>query len=226
MRSSRDPAVRLHPDPRATSCGVPYLAIGVAAVIGVGAYYLRSFRPAGSVRDRSIRRPPGWPASRRQADVTAFASAGRSPGGRGALGGPVPDHRLHRRHRLRAAGDRRGRGRRRGDLRWQRQRRGRRHRRTAAHTINSALYVLGISPFWDQAIAGFLLLVAIALDKADRRAAAHRPATEEFRARYLTGQAARHVALAPASGRCGGRPACGAGRRHRRLRGQLPPRSS
>jgi rhamnose transport system permease protein len=25
--------------------------------------------------------------------------------------------------------------------------------------------VLGISPFWDQAIAGFLLLVAIALDR-------------------------------------------------------------
>jgi rhamnose transport system permease protein len=33
------------------------------------------------------------------------------------------------------------------------------------NTINSALYVLGISPFWDQAIAGFLLLVAIALDR-------------------------------------------------------------
>jgi rhamnose transport system permease protein len=33
-------------------------------------------------------------------------------------------------------------------------------------TINSALYVLGISPFWDQAIAGLLLLAAIALDRA------------------------------------------------------------
>jgi len=33
------------------------------------------------------------------------------------------------------------------------------------NTINSALYVLGISPFWDQAIAGFLLLVAITLDR-------------------------------------------------------------
>ena len=32
-------------------------------------------------------------------------------------------------------------------------------------TISSALYVLGISPFWDQAIWGFLLLVAIALDQ-------------------------------------------------------------
>ena len=32
-------------------------------------------------------------------------------------------------------------------------------------TINSALYVLGISPFWDQAIAGFLLILAIALDR-------------------------------------------------------------
>ncbi len=33
-------------------------------------------------------------------------------------------------------------------------------------TINSALNVLGISPFWDQAIAGFLLLLAITLDRA------------------------------------------------------------
>ena len=32
-------------------------------------------------------------------------------------------------------------------------------------TIQSALNVLGISPFWDQAIAGFLLLVAITLDR-------------------------------------------------------------
>ena len=32
-------------------------------------------------------------------------------------------------------------------------------------TISSALYVLGISSFWDQAIWGFLLLVAIAMDQ-------------------------------------------------------------
>jgi rhamnose transport system permease protein len=32
-------------------------------------------------------------------------------------------------------------------------------------TITTALYVLGISPFWDQAIWGFLLIVAIALDQ-------------------------------------------------------------
>ena len=32
-------------------------------------------------------------------------------------------------------------------------------------TINTALNVLGISPFWDQAIAGFLLLLAITLDR-------------------------------------------------------------
>jgi rhamnose transport system permease protein len=31
-------------------------------------------------------------------------------------------------------------------------------------TINTALYVLGISAFWDQAIAGFLLICAITLD--------------------------------------------------------------
>ena len=33
------------------------------------------------------------------------------------------------------------------------------------NTINSALYVLGISNYWDQAIAGFLLIAAIALDR-------------------------------------------------------------
>ena len=43
-------------------------------------------------------------------------------------------------------------------------------------TISSALYVLGISPFWDQAIWGFLLIVAISarpvhLGPAHRRAA-------------------------------------------------------
>ena len=32
-------------------------------------------------------------------------------------------------------------------------------------TILSALYVLGVSPFWNQAIAGALLLGAIALDR-------------------------------------------------------------
>ena len=35
-------------------------------------------------------------------------------------------------------------------------------------TITTALYVLGISPFWDQAIWGFLLIVAIALDRRSR----------------------------------------------------------
>lgn len=33
-------------------------------------------------------------------------------------------------------------------------------------TINTALYVLGISGFWDEAIAGLLLIIAIALDRA------------------------------------------------------------
>ena len=33
------------------------------------------------------------------------------------------------------------------------------------NTINSALYVLGISAFWDQAIAGALLIAAITIDQ-------------------------------------------------------------
>ena len=32
-------------------------------------------------------------------------------------------------------------------------------------TILSALYVLGVSPFWNQAIAGALLLAAITIDR-------------------------------------------------------------
>jgi rhamnose transport system permease protein len=34
------------------------------------------------------------------------------------------------------------------------------------NTIISALYVLGVSPFWDEAISGILLISAIALDRA------------------------------------------------------------
>ena len=48
-------------------------------------------------------------------------------------------------------------------------------------TISSALNVLGISPFWDQAIAGFLLLVAITLDRVDLGAPARRAAAKEPR---------------------------------------------
>ena len=33
------------------------------------------------------------------------------------------------------------------------------------NTINSSLYVLGVSAFWDQAISGLLLILAIALDR-------------------------------------------------------------
>ncbi len=33
------------------------------------------------------------------------------------------------------------------------------------NTINSSLYVLGISAFWDQAIAGALLIAAITIDQ-------------------------------------------------------------
>ena len=48
-------------------------------------------------------------------------------------------------------------------------------------TINSALYVLGISPFWDQAISGALLLGAIALDRGISAAA--RPLLRRRRSR-------------------------------------------
>jgi rhamnose transport system permease protein len=33
------------------------------------------------------------------------------------------------------------------------------------NTILAALYVVGVSPFWTQAIAGALILVAISIDR-------------------------------------------------------------
>ena len=62
--------------PRATVAGIPYLAIAIAVVIGIGAYYLRAF----PVRPRAVRhrlepaRRPGWPPSR-----SASGSSPRSP---------------------------------------------------------------------------------------------------------------------------------------------------
>ena len=92
--------------PRARRLGVPYLAIVIAAVIGVGRV-LPAVLPvrAGAVRDRI--QPGGGAAGRhpgRQAGLHRVRrERGDRRGGRGALGGPVPDRRLQRRHRLRAA---------------------------------------------------------------------------------------------------------------------------
>ena len=120
--------------PKATVLGIPDLAIVIAVVIAIGAYYLRvvPLRP-GAVRDgiqpgrRAAGRDPGRPARVRRVHGERRHRGGR----RGAVGGAVRHHRLDRGHRLRAPGGVRRRGRRGGDLRRERQR-GRRGARRAA----------------------------------------------------------------------------------------------
>jgi len=154
---------------RANVGGVPYLAIAIAAVIGIGAYYLRSYRSGRELY--AIGSSPeaaglaGIPVARRV--CTAFAVSGVIAGIAGVLWAAeyqTVDSTAGTGYELSViaavvvggvaifggSGSVVGAGI--GAL--------------LLGTINSALYVLGISPFWDQAIAGFLLLLAISLDRA------------------------------------------------------------
>ena len=121
--------------PKATVFGIPDLAIAIAVVIAIGAYYLRSFRSGRELyamgSNPEAARLAGH--SRRAARVHGVRHERRHRrGGRRALGRAVRHHRLDRGNRLRAPGDIR-RGRRRGrDLRRQRQRGGGGARRAAA----------------------------------------------------------------------------------------------
>jgi rhamnose transport system permease protein len=154
--------------PKANVFGVPYLAIAVAAVIGAGAYYLRSFRSGRDLyaigSNPEAARLAGVPAGRRV--FTAFAVSGAIAGVAGVLWAAqyqTIDSTAGTGYELQViaavvvggvaifGGSGSAVGAAIGAL--------------LLNTINSALYVLGISPFWDQAIAGFLLLVAIALDR-------------------------------------------------------------
>jgi len=155
--------------PNVTILGIPWLAIAVAAVIGAGAYYLRSFRSGrelyaiGSNPDGA--RLAGIPVARRV--FTAFTLCGGIAGVGGVLwaaqyqtintsaGGTnfsliviaavvVGGVAIF-------GGSGSAVGAAIGAL--------------LLGTINVALDVLGISDFWDQAIAGFLLLLAITLDR-------------------------------------------------------------
>jgi rhamnose transport system permease protein len=155
--------------PNATIFDIPWLAIVVAAVIGAGAYYLRSFRSGrelyaiGSNPDGA--RLAGIPVARRV--FTAFTLCGGIAGVGGVLwaaqyqtintsaGGTnfsliviaavvVGGVAIF-------GGSGSAVGAAIGAL--------------LLGTINVALDVLGISDFWDQAIAGFLLLLAITLDR-------------------------------------------------------------
>ena len=155
--------------PQATVFGVPYLAIAVACVIGAGAYYLRSFRSGrelyaiGSNPDAA--RLAGIAVGKRV--FTAFAVSGAIAGVAGVLWAAqyqTIDSTAGTGNELQVisavvvggvaifGGSGSAIGAAIGAL--------------LLSTINSALNVLGISPFWDQAIAGFLLLLAITLDRA------------------------------------------------------------
>jgi rhamnose transport system permease protein len=154
--------------PQAAIGGVPYLAIAIAGVVVVAAYYLRTFRSGrelyaiGSNPDAA--RLAGIPIGRRI--LTAFVVSGALAGIAGVLWAAqygTIDSTAGTGYELQViaavvvggvaifGGSGSVVGAAIGAL--------------LLNTINSALYVLGISSFWDQAIAGALLLGAIALDR-------------------------------------------------------------
>ncbi|HEY6277527.1 MAG TPA: ABC transporter permease [Streptosporangiaceae bacterium] len=154
--------------PRDGVLGIPYLAIVVAALIGAGAYYLRSFRSGRDLyamgSSPEAARLAGIPVGRRV--FTAFAASGAIAGLAGVLWAAqyeTIDSSAGTGYELQViaavvvggvaifGGSGSAVGAAIGAL--------------LLGTITSALYVLGISSIWDQAIAGFLLLVAIALDR-------------------------------------------------------------
>jgi rhamnose transport system permease protein len=154
--------------PKATVLGVPDLAIAIAVVIAIGAYYLRSFRSGrelyamGSNPDAA--RLAGIPVGKRI--FVAFTVSGAIAGVAGVLWAAqygTIDSTAGTGYELQVVsavvvggvaifgGSGSAVGAALGAL--------------LLNTISSALYVLGISPFWDQAIWGFLLILAIALDR-------------------------------------------------------------
>jgi rhamnose transport system permease protein len=154
--------------PRAGVYGIPYLAIVIAVVIGVGAYYLRSYRSGRELyaigSNPEAARLAGIHVGRRV--FTAFVLSGAIAGVAGVLWAAqyqTVDSNAGTGYELTViasvvvggvaifGGSGSAVGAAIGALLLQ--------------TINSALYVLGISPFWDQAIAGALLLAAITLDR-------------------------------------------------------------
>jgi rhamnose transport system permease protein len=154
--------------PKKTLAGIPILAVVVAAVVAAGAYYLRSFRSGrelyaiGSNPDAA--RLAGIPSGRRV--FFAFAASGAIAGLAGVLYAArygTIDSTAGSGYELQViaavvvggvaifGGSGSVVGAAFGALLLQ--------------TILSALYVLGVSPFWNEAIAGALLLGAISLDR-------------------------------------------------------------
>jgi rhamnose transport system permease protein len=154
--------------PKATVLGIPVIAVAIAVVIAIGAYYLRSFRSGrelyaiGSNPDAA--RLAGIPIGRRV--FVAFTVSGAIAGVAGVLWAAqygTIDSTAGTGYELQVisavvvggvaifGGSGSAVGAALGAL--------------LLNTISSALYVLGISPFWNQAIFGFLLLLAITLDR-------------------------------------------------------------
>src|ERR1700760_1707276 len=153
---------------KATVLGIPDLAIAVAVLVAVGWYALRTFRSGrelyaiGSNPDAA--RLAGIGMGKRV--VTAFTASGaiaRVAGGLWAAQYGTIDSTAGTGYELQVisavvvggvaifGGSGSAVGAALGAL--------------LLNTISSALYVLGISPFWNQAIFGFLLLLAITLDR-------------------------------------------------------------
>jgi rhamnose transport system permease protein len=154
---------------QATVLGVPVLAVAIALVIAAGAYILRSFRAGRELyaigSNPEAARLTGIPTPRRV--FTAFAVSGAIAGVAGVLWAArfgTIDSTAGTGYELQViaavvvggvaifGGSGSVVGAAFGAL--------------LLTAINSALYVLGISPFWNQAIAGALLIGAIALDRA------------------------------------------------------------
>jgi len=154
--------------PKDTVVGIPDLAIAVAVVIAAGAYYLRSYRSGRELyaigSNPEAARLAGIPIGKRV--LFAFAVSGAIAGVAGVLWAAqygTVDSTAGTSYELTVitavvvggvaifGGSGSVVGAALGAL--------------LLSTINSALYVLGISDFWDQAIFGFLLLLAITIDR-------------------------------------------------------------
>jgi rhamnose transport system permease protein len=154
--------------PKKTFLGIPILAVVVALIVATAAYYLRSYRSGRELyavgSNPAAAQLAGLPAGRRV--FTAFVLSGAIAGIAGVIYAArygTIDSTAGSGYELQViaavvvggvaifGGSGSVVGAAFGALLLQ--------------TILSALYVLGVSPFWDQAIAGALLLGAIALDR-------------------------------------------------------------
>jgi rhamnose transport system permease protein len=154
--------------PRATVAGIPYLAIAIAVVIGIGAYYMRAFRSGRELyaigSNPEAARLAGIPVGKRI--FTAFTVSGAIAGVAGVLWAAqyqTIDSTAGTGYELTVisavvvggvaifGGSGSAVGAAVGAL--------------LLSSINSALNVLGFPQLWLEAISGFLLLVAITLDR-------------------------------------------------------------